>query len=93
LTEVDILGEVHFYISEGDMDGRKLGKKLRKMVEEVAAEPIPPRLARLLDDDPPPFGGASGARPVEERKGPASYRSAEPKVMRRGVMVRRDCGC
>lgn len=74
------------------MDARTIGKKLRKIAEEVAAEPLPPRLAHLLDDEPPPFGGASGARPVPERKGPAFYRSTEPKVLRRGVKVRTDCG-
>ena len=72
---------------------RELAKKLRDLAEEVAAEPLPPRLAELLgDDDPTPFGGASGARPVAERKGPASYRSTEPKVLRRSVRVGRDCG-
>jgi hypothetical protein len=42
-----------------------LGKELRKMFSDIAAEPLPPRLARLVSrlDDPPPAGDAS-ARPV-----------------------------
>ena len=75
------------------MDQKELSQRLRKIASDIAAEPLPPRLAELLgDDDPPPFGGASGARPMPERKGPASYRSAEPKVMRRRLKVGRDCG-
>jgi hypothetical protein len=50
------------------MDAHKLGKKLGNTFSDIAAEPIPPRLARLLDDEPPPTGGASGAsKPVEKR--------------------------
>jgi hypothetical protein len=61
----------------------RIGKKLRKIASDIAAEPIPPRFAHLVGpDDPPPFGGAVGARPVEKRKGPTFYRSTEPKVMR-----------
>ena len=64
---------------------QRLGKKLRKIFSDVGSEPLPPRFAELLgDDDPTPFGGANGARPpVEKRKGPAFYRSTDPKVMRR----------
>ena len=51
------------------MDQKKLAKKLRKLAADIAAEPIPPRFAELLgDDDPPPFGGASGARPQPVEK-------------------------
>jgi hypothetical protein len=61
---------------EGDMDRLdkklqlKIGKKLRKIVSDIATEPIPPRLAALLDpDDPPPFGGANRAtQPVEKKR-------------------------
>jgi len=46
-----------------EMRGR-LGKELRKMFSDIAVEPLPPRLTRLVSqlDDPPPAGGAS-ARP------------------------------
>ena len=40
----------------------RIGKKLRKIASDIAAEPIPPRFAHLVGpDDPPPFGGASAA--------------------------------
>jgi len=43
----------------------RLGKELRKMFSDIAAEPLPPRLARRVSqlDNPPPAGGAS-ARPA-----------------------------
>ena len=45
------------------MDLRKVRKKLRGIGAGIAAEPIPPRLARLLEPDrPPPSGGAAGMR-------------------------------
>ena len=63
------------FVLEGDMGmlnkklQQRLGKKLRKIFSDVATEPLPPRLAALLDpDDPPPFGGASGARRVRIEK-------------------------
>ena len=58
------------------MDQKSLSKKLRKMASDIAAEPLPPRIAELLDDDdPPPFGGANGARPpVEKRRVNAARR-------------------
>ena len=66
------------------MDHKVLAKSLRKIFVDVAPEPLPPRFVELLGDhEPSPFGGASGARPVQERKSPTSYRSTEPKVMRR----------
>jgi hypothetical protein len=43
----------------------RLGKKLRQMREDIEAEPIPSRFARLLGlppDRPPPTSGGSGAR-------------------------------
>jgi hypothetical protein len=51
--------------NEADELGARLGKELRKMFSDIAAEPLPPRLARLVSrlDDPPPAGGAS-ARPA-----------------------------
>jgi hypothetical protein len=64
------------FVLEGDMDKLdkklqlKIAKELRKIVSDVDSEPIPPRLAALLDrDEPPPFGGANGARqPVEKKR-------------------------
>jgi Anti-sigma factor NepR len=51
--------------NEADELGARLGKELRKMFSDIAAEPLPPRLARLVSrlDDAPPAGGAS-ARPA-----------------------------
>jgi hypothetical protein len=48
--------------NEADELRASLGKELQKMFSDIAAEPLPPRLARLVSrlDDPPTAGGASG---------------------------------
>ena len=52
--------------NEADVLRVSLGKELRKMFSDIAAEPLSPRLARLVSrlDDPPPAGDGASASPA-----------------------------